>query len=400
MELTAAMDPITGLAPDAPGQIQKRSVYMKEDKRQRIHNLIEAGKKHDLDWVLCMLPENIFYFSGFRTMFYTRFIGVLIPVREERRPVLIAPFFDRRLVEDAIWSPHWLDETVVWGPGDQFKHKDPLGALAEYLGPDVRLGVDAIQYDFYEQLMENFPDLEAVNLKNEIHDIRMIKSEEEIELIKEAFALTEKVMALVPEMLQRPITEKGLAARINYAAMEAGAEDNFYPTLVSAGSKMLAFHSPPLSRPIKENEMIRVACGFQIDGYGSDVVRHFCIGTPPEEMQQLNEAYFEALDATFEMLRPGIRSTDLVLAVEKVYRQRGCLDRWGYSLGHGLALTIHEPPRLVRDDQTVLRENMVLAIEPILVCPPYGAIAHCDGVRITADGAQWLSRALRDLVVV
>jgi Xaa-Pro aminopeptidase len=373
---------------------------MKENQRLRIHKLIEAGKKHNLDWVLCMLPENIFYFSGFRTMFYTRFIGVLIPVREERQAVLIAPFIDRRLVEDDIWSPHWLDETVIWGPGVQFKHKEPFEALAEYLSPSVRLGVDAIQYDLYEQLLEKLPDLEVTNLKNEIHDIRMIKSEEEIELIKKAFALTEKVMALVPEMLQKPITEKGLAARINYAALEAGAEDNFYPTLVSAGSKMLAFHSPPLSRLIKKNEMIRVACGLQIDGYGSDVVRHFCIGTPPEEMQQLNEAYFEALDATFGMLRPGIRSTELILAVEKVYRKRGCLDKWGYSLGHGLGLTIHEPPKLVGDDQTVLRENMVLAIEPILVCPPYGAIAHCDGVLITADGGQWLSTGLRDLVVV
>ena len=373
---------------------------MKENKRQRIHNLIGVGKKHDLDWVLCMLPENIFYFSGFRTMFYTRFIGVLIPVREERQPVLIAPFIDRCLVEDDIWSPHWLEETVIWGPGVQFKHKDPLEVLSEYLSPSVRLGVDAIQYDFYEQLSKTFDGLQVVNLQDEILEIRMVKSEDEIKLIKKAFALTEEVISCVPELLQKPMTEKELAAELNHAALKAGAEDNFYPTLVSAGSKMLAFHSPPLSRPIKDNEMIRVACGLQIDGYGSDVVRHFCKGQPPAELLRLKDAYFEALAVTFQMLRPGISSTELIRAVEKVYRKRECLENWGYSVGHGLALTIHEPPKIVSDDQTVLRENMVLAIEPILACPPHGAFAHCDGVRITADGAEWLSTGLRDLVII
>jgi Xaa-Pro dipeptidase len=373
---------------------------MKANKIQRISQLIEVGRKHDLDWVLCMLPENIFYFSGFRTLFYTRFIGVLVPVREERQPVLIAPFIDRNLVEKNIWSPHWLEETVIWGPGVQYKHDNPLSVLAEYVRPKARLGVDAIQYDFYKQLVKTFPGLEVADLQKEILDIRVVKSEEEIGRIKDAFALTEKIMALVPGMLQKPMTEIDLAAEINYAALSAGAEGNFYPTLVSAGAKMLAFHSPPLARPIKPNEMIRVAVGLQLDGYGSDVVRHFCIGQPQAEFLALKEAYFEALDVTFEKLRPGVCSTELILSVEKVYRDRGCLDNWGYSVGHGLALTIHEPPRIVRDDQTVLRENMVLAIEPILFRPPHGAFAHCDGVRITANGSEWLSQGLRDLVVV
>jgi Xaa-Pro dipeptidase len=373
---------------------------MDANKKNRIGQLVEAGRKLDLDWVLCMLPENIFYFSGFRTLFYTRFIGVLVPVREERRPVLIVPFIDRILVEQNIWSPHWLEEAAIWGPGVQYAHDNPLSVLAEYIRPGARLGVDAIQFDFYNQLVKAFPGLEVADLQKEILDIRLVKSEEEVGLIKDAFALTEKVMALVPGMLQKPMTEMELAAEINHAALSAGAEGNFYPTLVSAGAKMLAFHSPPLARPIRPNEMIRVAVGLQIDGYGSDVVRHFCIGRPQEELMSLKGPYFEALDAVFEKLRPGVGAGELISAVEEVYRDRGCLDNWGYSLGHGLALTIHEPPKIARGDQTVLRENMVLAFEPILFRPPHGAFAHCDGVRITAGGAEWLSQGMRDLVTV
>ena len=71
----------------------------------------------------------------------------------------------------------------------------PFRYLAEFVRPGVRLGVDAVQYDFYKQLVKNFPDLQVADLQKEILDIRVVKSEEEIARIKDAFALTEKIMA-------------------------------------------------------------------------------------------------------------------------------------------------------------------------------------------------------------
>jgi len=68
---------------------------MDAKKARRIQQLVAVGEGRGLDWILCTLPENIFYFSGFRTLFYTRFIGVLVPVREQREPVLIVSFIDR-----------------------------------------------------------------------------------------------------------------------------------------------------------------------------------------------------------------------------------------------------------------------------------------------------------------
>ena len=229
----------------------------------------------------------------------------------------------------------------------------------------------------------------------------MVKDEDEIRRVATAFALTEKVMAMVPSWLQKPMTETELAAEIYRAARLEGAEEIFYPVLVSCGSKMLAFHSPALPRPIKENELLRVALGFQAEGYGSDVVRTFCKGRVPAEAIPLKDAYFEAQDAVFGMLRPGVRSSQLLKKVEEIYRKRNCLANWlNGNIGHGIALTIHEPPRIAGTDDTVMRENMLLAIEPVVSCPPHGAIAHCDGVRITAQGCSLLSSSMRDIITV
>ena len=373
---------------------------MDANKARRIQQLVAVGEGRGLDWILCTLPENIFYFSGFRTLFYTRFIGVLVPVREQREPVLIVSFIDRKIVEGDLWSPHWLKEVAIWGPTGEDRYKTHWEALKAYIRPGVTLGVDAIQYDFYEQLVQTFPGLKVVSLQNDMLNIRMVKDEDEIQKVAHVFALTERVMGMIPAWLQKPMTEAELAAEIYRAARLEGAEDAFYPVLVSCGAKMLAIHTPALPRPIKENELIRVALGFQVDGYGSDVVRMFCRGRVPAEMLPFKEAYFEALEAVFGMLRPGVRSSQLLAKVREIYEKRNCVKNWLNSLGHGVALTIHEPPRIAGTDDTVIQENMLLAIEPVLFCPPHGAIAHCDGVRITAHGCAPLSSRMRDVITV
>jgi Xaa-Pro aminopeptidase len=101
------------------------------------------------------------------------------------------------------------------------------------------------------------------------------------------------------------------------------------------------------------------------------------------------------------MLRPGPGSADLVNKAGEIYRKRNCEKYWARNVGHGIALTIHEPPWIAGNDETVMNENMVVAIEPFLTYPPHGAFAHCDVVRVTAQGCERLSPGLlRGLMVV
>jgi len=74
---------------------------------------MEIGKEQNQDWILCALPENIFCFSGFRTMFYARFVGLFVATRDEFIPMLIASLIDAKLIKDRIWSPHWLEKTEL-----------------------------------------------------------------------------------------------------------------------------------------------------------------------------------------------------------------------------------------------------------------------------------------------
>jgi Xaa-Pro aminopeptidase len=345
-----------------------------------------------------MLPENIFYFSGFRSTFYTAFTGALVPSDPAREPVLVGMFIDRQLMEENVWSKTWFERHAIWGPGCQYA--DHWEALSAYLKPGMRLGVDAVRLDLYRQLLKTFPGMEVINLTDEILALRTIKDLEEIATIKKAFNLAEDVMDRVPGWLQEPMTEAELAAELNYTALKAGAEAIFYPTLVSCGDKITALHSPPTNRPIRENELIRIAFGLQIDGYGSDIVRHFCKGSLAPELEPLRKAFFEVHGLIPQMIKPGLDTVDLYNFVKDEYTKRGVAGYWIGNFGHGLALTIHEFPRISGALHAVLQENMVLAYEPILARHPYGAMAHCDGVVVTNGGCEMLSGRIKDVVMI
>jgi len=85
-------------------------------------------------------------------------------------------------------------------------------------------------------------------------------------------------------------------------------------------------------------------------------------------------------------------------AVRSVYVRRSLMNAWRNNIGHGLGLTIHEPPRVGGASQDVLGEGMVVAVEPSLAVPELGGYSHCDVLWITATGSELLTPGLRGIV--
>lgn len=350
-----------------------------------------------VDAVLCTSPENIYYFSGFRTTLYTRFIGVLIRMDCPEAPVLIVSTIDRRMIEERIWSPPWVSEVAYHGP-DKLSDvaPTPAAAMAPHLTNIQRIGVDSLRLAEVDQLLQASRDVQIVQIAGQIEDVRGIKDEQELAYLKQANRLAMSGLATVPGMLQTAATtEVELAVRLEADARLAGADGFGYPTLVSCGAKMAAIHSPSLRRPIVPNQPLRIAFGPMVEGYTADVVRTFCLGKPAQELIDLQDGYLEAYNKLLEMIQPGVKPAALLAAVEEIYTRRGIRSFWRNSIGHGLGITIHEPPRLAAGTEGVLSEGMVLAIEPFLIVPELGGYAQCDvlivresGVEIVADGPQ------------
>jgi len=371
-------------------------------KKKRFLDAASVGRWLGLDFLLLTAPENIYYLSGFRTMLYTRFCGVLVKVADASATLLI-PSVDKYLAFEGWWSPTWFgqESIVVYGPAEPVRtHFDLLRKLVP---EDARVGVDSITYAFYESLRATMPGLQAIPVYDEINSLKLVKAAEEIAALRRANEIAVAGMRRVKNFLasvvgaSREVTELDIASEIDTLARAEGCDGFGYPTLVSFGDKMRAPHSPPLRRVIPSNQGIRVAFGPTYDGYSADVIRTFVIGEPEPIVYRLRDAFVEAQSACLTALKPGVTSPELLEIVRGVYDRHDMTQYWGGSIGHGIGITIHEPPRVQQDDSTALPADAIVAIEPTVGNAGY---AQCDVARVTPAGGEWLAPCELDLVVI
>ena len=355
-----------------------------------------------MDFLLLTAPENIYYLSGFRTMLYTRFCGVLVKVADASA-VLMVPSVDKYLAFEGWWSPTWFlpESIVVYGPAEPVRtHIDLLRGLVP---ENAQVGVDSMTYAFYESLRASMPGLRAIPVYDEVNALKLVKSPEEITALRRANEVAVAGIRRVKEFLTsassagREVTELDIATELDTFAKSEGCDGFGYPTLVSFGRKMRAPHSPPLRRVIPRNQVIRVAFGPAYDGYSADVIRTFVIGEPEPTVYRLRDAFVEAQRACLEALKPGVTSPELLMVVRSVYDRHGVTQSWGGSIGHGIGITIHEPPRVQQGDTAALPADAIVAIEPTVGNAGY---AQCDVARVTPAGGEWLAPCDLDLVVI
>lgn len=367
--------------------------------RRRLLALAEQASP-DVDAVLCTSPENIYFFTGFRTMLYTRFTAVLVRLDRPDDPVLLALSVDRRLIEDRVWSPIWISRVAYHGT-DPLPDvaPSPAAALTPHLTGIRRLGVDSLRLSELEEVRQAAPGVEIVQVAPLVDSLKLIKQAQEVEYLRRANLLAMRGMEQARAMLGAgPVTELEIAVRLEAEARLAGADGFGYPTLVSCGAKMAAVHSPALPRPVEPGQPLRIAFGPMVQWYTADVVRTLCLGEPPGELVRLQDGFLEAQEAVIRLIRPGVAVPELMAAVRAVYERRNLLGYWRNNIGHGLGLTIHEPPKIGGASRMALDKGMVVAIEPSLMIPGFGGYAHCDVVHVTETGCELLTPGLRGIV--
>jgi Xaa-Pro aminopeptidase len=343
------------------------------------------------DALLCMSPENIYFLTGFRTMLYTRFTAALVRFDTPEEPVLIASSVDRPLIEERVWSPPWTENVAYHGthPG---LPATPEEAVRPYLRGVRRLAVDSIRLADAVVLERAAPGISLAQAAPEVDAAKQHKTPAEVEMLRRANRLALDGITCARDLIAAgPVTEIELAVELDARARRAGADGFGYPTLVSCGAKMLAVHSPALARPVQPHQPLRIAHGPSVDGYTADVVRTLCLGTPPAELVRLQDAFLEARDALLERIRPGAAIPSLMAAVRETYERRGVASLWRNNIGHGVGLSIHEPPRIGGSAEGILTEDMVVALEPNLMVDGMGGYAHCDVVRVAAPGPELLT---------
>jgi Xaa-Pro aminopeptidase len=197
------------------------------------------------------------------------------------------------------------------------------------------------------------------------------------------------------------VPERAVAAELEYAARNAGADGMSFDTIVAAGSRSALPHGRASMHPIPRGGFVVLDFGVILAGYCSDMTRTVHMGHVSGRSRSLYQAVRDAQQAGIEAVRPGRTVEEVDKAARSVLRQRGGLARYfTHSTGHGVGLGIHEPPRVNRGEKQVLKPGMVITVEPGVYIPGYGGVRIEDMVVITETSCEVLTPTTKELLTV
>jgi Xaa-Pro dipeptidase len=228
---------------------------------------------------------------------------------------------------------------------------------------------------------------------NLLRDLRKIKDEKEIELIKQACKIADIGIKAAAEIIQPGIKEKEVAAEVEYAMRMAGSDGVAFETIVASGYCCAYPHGTFLEKIIQEGDLVVVDLGAIYKNYRSDITRTFMAGKASDKQTRIYQTVKSAQQKACEAIKHGVPSSKVDLAARRVIEEAGFGKYFVHNLGHGVGLEIHEAPILSPDSKDILEAGNVVTIEPGIYVPGFGGVRIEDTVLVTKSGAEKLTVA-------
>jgi len=210
--------------------------------------------------------------------------------------------------------------------------------------------------------------VKVINATDLVDEVRMVKSEEELKLHREAAYLHEMSYNLAKKAIRPGRTVAEVMAEIRYAQLLAGSEEQQFG--ISFGQPGSGHYSQSswgntfIRRTFKEGDIVNLLIeSSAAGGYWYDLRRFLCIGKVPEELQEAHDILKESRSIMAKNLKPGTVPGVALDASDQVLKSKGCPPE-GRVGGHGQGLDLVERPLIHRDEPAKLEAGMVLSLHP------------------------------------
>ena len=274
-----------------------------------------------------------------------------------------------------------------------------IAAYAKQKGfTSIAFNEDETKYSTYCAFKKEFGDIAMIPYKEQLANLRMVKSAEELEFIKEAEHIGDVVFTKILNEIKPGMTELEIAAKIEYLLKTNGAEGISFDPIVASGINSSMPHAVPSHKQIEKGDFLTMDFGCLYRGYCSDMTRTIVVGKASEKQKEIYNTVLKAQLAVLDQLKAGMQGK----AIDKIARDiiygagyEGC---FGHGLGHSVGLFIHENPRAsMRADELVL-ENMTLTVEPGIYVKDFGGVRIEDLVVVTKEGCINFTNSPKELI--
>jgi len=344
--------------------------------KQRVKALFDGA---DFDHALVSSSESLRYFSGFAGIG-----GAYLFLRSDGTSKMFVTELEAPDAKEASF-----DELVVIPKNKKFQ-EEVFKAVADEIGRGP-LGIEDsyVTLSAYEEMKQYVGNW--VGVSKRISSLRMIKDEDEIALIKQAIKISEESFLDILKEIKPGVTENHVAAELEKAMKERGAEGVAFPTIVASGYRAANPHAVSSDKRIRDGDVVVVDFGSRYRGYDSDLTRTLFVGDVGEKMRSAFEAVYETQQVCFHSLRIGSSLSEVAKLAITNLAKYGLDIYYTHSLGHGVGLEIHESPYLSVTSGDLLNEGNVFTIEPGVYIEGLGGIRIEDDFLATKEEVTRLS---------
>lgn len=266
----------------------------------------------------------------------------------------------------------------------------------------LRVGFDgnSVMHSQFVSLRAMFPKVKFLPKADVIEKISSVKDAEEIAKIRRAVSITDITFQEIIPLLKPGINELDIAAEISYRQRKHGAEADAFETIVASGGRSALPHGRASSKKLQRGELVTLDFGSVYQGYHSDMTRTVALGRPRPEAKRIYQVVLDAQRRAIEAVRTGMKTKDLDAVARTHIRKHGYDKFYRHSLGHGIGLQIHEPPRISVLSTAVLETGNVITIEPGIYVPGLGGVRIEDDVVVTNGSCEVLNRSPKELLIL
>jgi len=330
---------------------------------------------------LIFSPENLYYFSGF-----TGGEGMLFI---DKSKLLL--FTDSRYtVQARSESPNFeVIDTAQLSVSEFLKQQG-----------DKAYGIedDYVTFGKYASLKKLAPKSVFSPVSQHINKIRMIKDATELEYIKKAAEISDSAFSYILDKIQAGKTEREISLDLEYFMLRQGADGLSFDTICASGVRSCMPHGVATDKVVEKGDFLTLDFGCKYRGYCSDMTRTVVVGKATDKQKEIYDTVLTAQKASLNKICAGVSAKDVDAAARDIITAAGYGENFGHGLGHSLGLKVHESPSCSPRSADILKENMMMTVEPGIYIDGFGGVRTEDLVCVTKDGYENFTTSQKELI--
>jgi Xaa-Pro aminopeptidase len=354
-------------------------------RMSKLDKLREKFSENNIDGILITSQYNRRYMTGF-----TGSSGVAIITADNA--LFITDF---RYTEQAAEQAQGFE--II-------QHKGPIpnevATQVEKLGIK-KLGFEKnyLTYSAFESYRSKV-DAELVPVSGLIEDLRLVKTEAELKIIKDAADIADAAFKHILDFIKPGKTELDVSNELEFFMRKAGATSSSFDIIVASGLRSALPHGVASDKVIEKGDFITLDYGAYYQGYCSDMTRTISVGEPSDKLKEIYDVVLQSQLKAMEEIKPGMTGAQADAISRDYIKEKGYGEYFGHSLGHGIGLEVHEGPGLSHLSETVLKPGMIVTVEPGIYVQGVGGVRIEDDTLITENGNETLTHSTKELIIL